>query len=332
MLAFVADCAAMKLHPGIVAALVLVVPLLVYLRLLHRGRHPSGLMDTPALPGDAGEDDTYTAMAVPVAASRGNLTEFRAEANGVWLNASPLVPDPQYSGALAPEPVLGLVALRATRDALLTAHAGLIASFPRTGIWPVVLVGLDQQFRPWMTGELEPRPSQPWDPEDVLRKGWADSTPEGDDADGGAEPRPLGRPWPGLAAPRPWGAAVPMRLQEVWDTAGSEARLGAIAVTRPANIVGELGWNGAVNFDLDPWAISAVLRSWEDRFGVVLVALGFDTLTFCVPPNSLTDTRAQAFAAEVFALCPDSVSQGAGSIADLATSLEGASSFTLWWD
>ena len=56
--------------------------------------------------------------------------------------------------------------------------------------------------------------------------------------------------------------------------------------------------------------LCAVLRSWEDRFGIRVVALGFDQLLVSVatPPTTLAEAR--ALAAEHFAFCPDNIRQG----------------------
>ena len=52
-----------------------------------------------------------------------------------------------------------------------------------------------------------------------------------------------------------------------------------------------------------------MLRSWEDRFGAVLVGLGFATLTLLATPPPTSDDDAVRAAAEVAALCPDALWQ-----------------------
>ena len=42
------------------------------------------------------------------------------------------------------------------------------------------------------------------------------------------------------------------------------------------HLVSSLGWLGAANYDYDAAEMSAVLRSWEERFGAVPVCLDFD--------------------------------------------------------
>lgn len=90
--------------------------------------------------------------------------------------------------------------------------------------------------------------------------------------------------------------------------------------------------HGAVNTDQDGAALSAVLRSWEERFGATLVGVGFDTIYLLVarPPRSLDAAR--RVAAEYFAFCADSVYQGVGSIAQLAHALIDGVLWSFWWD
>jgi hypothetical protein len=55
--------------------------------------------------------------------------------------------------------------------------------------------------------------------------------------------------------------------------------------------------------------VSAVLRSWEDRFGTYLVGLGFATMTLLVTRPPTEDVDSVSVAAEVAALCPDALWQ-----------------------
>ncbi|MGC7358384.1 DUF4253 domain-containing protein, partial [Mycobacteroides abscessus subsp. massiliense] len=52
-----------------------------------------------------------------------------------------------------------------------------------------------------------------------------------------------------------------------------------VPVARPADVPAALGWWGGTNYCLTGTDFTAVLRSWEDRFGAVLISIGFDTMT-----------------------------------------------------
>ncbi len=70
-------------------------------------------------------------------------------------------------------------------------------------------------------------------------------------------------------------------------------------------MLAQVGYNGTVNGYGTPELLSAVLRSWEDRFGAVLVEVGFAHIRMLVrrPPRTLLD--AQAVAAELLVMCDE---------------------------
>jgi hypothetical protein len=72
--------------------------------------------------------------------------------------------------------------------------------------------------------------------------------------------------------------------------------------------VARAGWTGAINVRSSA-EVSAVLRSWEDRFGAILVGLAFATMTLVVTRPPTSDDDALRVAAEVAALCPDALWQ-----------------------
>ena len=205
----------------------------------------------------------------------------------------------------------------------------LAAAFESTGLWPLVLEDLAHDTpRPWLTDELEPRATQPA-PVPVaaaLAAMWDFVIPDPEEGDDALELlAPFDRRFPGLA---PAAAALPRPRALETALASAEGRLGLVAVSRPAEVVASIGWLGAANYFDDLAGLTAVLRSWEVRFGAVLVGVGFDTLTLAVakPPTDLA--MATAIAVEHFAVCSDVV----GSIGAYATDLVDAGSWTFWWD
>ena len=110
-------------------------------------------------------------------------------------------------------------------------------------------------------------------------------------------------------------------------------RLGLIPVDRAADALAVAGWEGALNYVSDAAQLSAVLRSWQDRFGVFPIGVGFAELHLSVaaPPTDIS--QALKMAAEHFAFCPDNVWQcGANDLATYAHRLVGASTWSFWWD
>jgi Domain of unknown function (DUF4253) len=68
------------------------------------------------------------------------------------------------------------------------------------------------------------------------------------------------------------------------------------------------GWIGPANH-AQTAPLAAVVRSWEDRFGVRVTRVGFDTLDLSVAAPPQRTEHALHVAAEHFAFCPDNLQQ-----------------------
>jgi hypothetical protein len=183
------------------------------------------------------------------------------------------------------------------------------------------------------------------DADEVLAEMWEDCTADASDVDDDPEEpeetlAPFGREWPGLAAPLRLEADPDTRAADVADHLlddGSwfkEPRLALVPARRSADIPAAVGWTGPVNYESDTAVLCSVLRSWEDRFGIRVVALTFDRLVLSVAAPPATAADAEAVAAEHFAFCPDNVFQGyhetLRAYAEEAVLGQGVWSF--WWD
>jgi hypothetical protein len=180
------------------------------------------------------------------------------------------------------------------------------------------------------------------DAEEVLAELWArnlaelstdDGTPseDADDAEPDADSdeddgrgellAPYGREWLGLAERPSADPALPEGQDP--DLLAADYTADVIRAGRPdrpraalayarrsADIPAAIGWTGPANHEDDIAALCAVLRSWEDRFGLRVVALGYDTLTATVAAPPTTIEEAEDVAAEHFAFCPDAITQG----------------------
>jgi hypothetical protein len=146
---------------------------------------------------------------------------------------------------------------------------------------------------------------------------------------------PFGAAFPGLA--RPTAAAALLRPDEVVTVAVEEAELlgefllGLVPVARPADVPAALGWAGA-GVGWDAAMVSAVLRSWEDRFGAVLVRVGRATLELAVAAPPWERSECLAIAAEHYAFCDDTYRGNPGTLRDYANLLRGCMRWSFWWD
>src|SRR5262249_20594856 len=112
-----------------------------------------------------------------------------------------------------------------------------------------------------------------------------------------------------------------------------DPRLALVPARRSADIPAAMGWSGPLNYENDVARLCTVLRSWEDRFGIRVVALTFDTLTLSVAAPPATQAAAEAGAAEPFAFCPDNITQtGPAPLRAYATDLIGEPVWSFWWD
>ncbi|MGK5498393.1 DUF4253 domain-containing protein [Streptomyces sp. URMC 125] len=165
--------------------------------------------------------------------------------------------------------------------------------------------------------------------------------------DGGAALRPYGRRWPGparaRAAVRSGGGAE--RHGRADETAASVARslvergllrrprLALVPARNSSEIPAAIGWTGALAHGADAARRAAVLRSWEERFGVRVVALETEALHLSVPSPPCDAAQALPLAAEHYAFCPPVVRQGAGTLARYAEKwLPGRDLWSFWWD
>jgi len=142
---------------------------------------------------------------------------------------------------------------------------------------------------------------------------------------------PFGAEFPGLAAAR---EPLDEPIESAVDLADeiAPAHLALVPVTRPADAVAALGWTGAINYGEDVAMLSAVLRSWEDRFGARLVMLFRSTLWLSVAAPPRTERACLAVAAEHFSFCPDVDGEDPRPLAEYAATLRGCRWWRFWWD
>lgn len=218
--------------------------------------------------------------------------------------------------------------------------AALSAAHRQTGLVPILMDGLDGDTRrPWDLGEFtDPVDTSPLDALDagrVLETMWADSLGtlhdgEREHPDIVRQRAPFTRLFPGPAPPEQT-PLDPAQLQEALDSLWQPARIGLVATDRPADVLAEVGWQGVTNRYEFLLPVTAVLRSWEMRFGARLLEVGFAGIRVLVkrPPRSLK--AAERIAAEHYAFCDES-SGGLRDIRSIAASLVNSPFWTFWWD
>jgi hypothetical protein len=199
------------------------------------------------------------------------------------------------------------------------------AEHAASGLWPLLL---EDSAQPWSAGQIAPEPVAEIDNYDAaafMAEIWADLAEPAADLD------PFGRYSPGPAPPGE-PRVDPGAVADRCAARLSGRPLGLAAVGRGADALAAMGWQGARHHN--PWTapLAAVVRSWEDRFGVRVVGVGFNTLDLSVAAPPVTMTHALHVAAEHWTFCPEIIVQGPGTLAEYAEGILGRDAWDFFWE
>lgn len=210
----------------------------------------------------------------------------------------------------------------------------------RSGAWPLLICDDDEVYGERCTvGVVPPEPRDHidrWRAVDVMARIW-DGLCNTDD---GLEPaydldslEPFRDACPGTAPPGNLLADPDVLAnQQTHKFIDQQTRLALVPVRRGADVLTALGWSGAANHVSRTAGLSALLRSWEHRFGARVLRLGPDRLDVSVAAPPQTVEHALAVAAEHWVFCPDRIMQESGSLADYAPEIRGRRSWSFWWE
>jgi hypothetical protein len=201
----------------------------------------------------------------------------------------------------------------------------LHAQHSTSGLWPVLL---EDSTQPWSAGQIAPEPTADigqYDAAAFMAEVWADWMHPPVDI------TPFGRYSPGLA-PAGVPAEDPGTAAERYATSLTGRPLGLVPAERGADALAAIGWQGARHHN--PWTapLAAVVRSWEDRFGVRVVGIGFDTLDLSVAAPPTSRRHALRVAAEHAAFCPEAIVQGPATLTGHAEQILGRDSWSFRWE
>ena len=214
----------------------------------------------------------------------------------------------------------------------------------QTGLAPILLAFLDDDAppdgRPWDSGELGDRADlaeiDNLDAAEVLAQSWADSLdPDDDDPEQAEVVAPFSLRFPGLAL-RQKEELSPSEITAALSPFKA-ARIGLVPTRRSADVLALVGYNGTVNRYGSPAGFSAVLRSWEERFGAVMLEVGFAHVRLLVRRPPRTPPAADAAAAEIWAMCDEFWTTGRPeraftSVSEISEYILGTPIWSLWLD
>ena len=192
----------------------------------------------------------------------------------------------------------------------------LAAAFPETGLWPVLWDSSDDPDTFLMPAN-DLRDAVRADAERVLRRAWARMDVE-KPAFPSLAPGSLDAAKPAVPFETYAGSLPP----DAQQPPGGHVLL-LVPVNRPADVVSVLG-AALTGFDTDD-DLTAVLRSWEERFGAVPVAVGAGTLDVAVgaPPRDKDQAVRLAYEHYAFDSQDDTIS-GFDDLPRVAEYLRGA--------
>jgi hypothetical protein len=175
----------------------------------------------------------------------------------------------------------------------------LARAFPRTGLWPVLW---DWEDTPDAYAEptAGPRAADRVDVRAALDRVRRACSTDGAGIDSLATGTPLPRQVPAPFAQLATAGGL---------TAANGAALLLVPVHRPADAIAAVG---VIQSEVAPDAdLTAVARSWEERFGAVVTQLGPGTVALSVAAPPASERQAVALAAEQIAFAPE------GDVAEL---------------
>jgi hypothetical protein len=207
------------------------------------------------------------------------------------------------------------------------AYGALLRQAATSGACPV-WISEPEYLRPPDTTAAALRRIDTADPVAILERQWTPDCPLCACRD------PFGSGFPGLAPPGAGHDDIrELALEQAADAESLHTgRLAVVPVPRPADVVTAIGWTGPCNYGRDLADLSAVLRSWEERFGAVVVRIGRATLWLSVAAPPRSARHAQEVAAEHFAFCRDVDWEDPRPLRTYASGLIGRSTWRFWWD
>jgi hypothetical protein len=158
---------------------------------------------------------------------------------------------------------------------------------------------------------------------------WYDEQTFAEDEEFRAMLAPFGPAFPGLA-PAITGELDPELMRRALYQYTRDARIGLVPAQRPADVLACLGWDGAVN-SRETADITAVLRSWEDRFGARLFEVGHAEVRLLVSRPPCTLEAALPIAAEQAAFSEEAHG-GLRCVGEIARAIVGNPFWDFWWD
>lgn len=94
------------------------------------------------------------------------------------------------------------------------------------------------------------------------------------------------------------------------------------------SILKETGTDGA-NYDIDNDSLQKIIHTFDEKYDLTLVGCNYDWCEFAIGKEPM---NWKTLADECYAVCPDIVDQGTGTVDALADELKRTKTIYFWWD
>ena len=116
--------------------------------------------------------------------------------------------------------------------------------------------------------------------------------------------------------------------EENFGVNGAKDKVAIVSTTDMYDILRGTGTDG-INFDISNDSLCKIIHRFDDKYELTLIGCNYDwcEFTFSKEPASWTE-----LANECYAVCPDIVDQGTGSVEELAKEIKRTRTLYFWWD
>ncbi|MFC4334142.1 DUF4253 domain-containing protein [Salininema proteolyticum] len=263
------------------------------------------------LDADDGEMDDTGAMFTPPRPSRDLLT----------LTPPPPPPDEQRGEIPNPE---------SPRPALAEAGVSVgrlqkLATLPATTLWAAP-VSASEALTTWLSVRQAAERTG-WMPvllgsAEDWRDGGESIIHEGDEELGRAEsidPAIVLQHKSAEAGEPARGVPILQRRNDTdFDTPTRSGLLGLVRAEHSWQIPALVSWKGSTNWELYGAEHAAILKHWDEKYDIDVIAMTFDVIELFVSHPPETDSEALEAAHEAYAYCPDLLDSGVPTVQDLA--------------
>ena len=118
------------------------------------------------------------------------------------------------------------------------------------------------------------------------------------------------------------------RCEENFGVNASKDKIAIVPTADKYKILKETGTDG-INYDISNDSLLKIIRRFDEKYQLTLIGANFDwcEFTFAKEPMNWVE-----MAEECYAVCPDIVDQGTGSVQALAEELKRTRTLYFWWD